>query len=101
MTKDEATLVMTDVALHRKPHTRSDIKKAKEVLEPHPGPGEVHPKNAANRAIAASAAQVHADAHSAKMASNAETAIAAANNAAELAAAVGSPTPAAEPVLFE
>jgi hypothetical protein len=103
MTKDEATIVMMDVALHRKPHSRAEIKMAKEVLDPVVASGVVDPSDEVHRAEAAVAAQVQADAHAEKLAGYAEKAAKEAAEAKAQAAAVGKPAPAPEPepVLFE
>jgi len=34
MTKDEAVKVMIDIATHRAPHNRSELKEALSILEP-------------------------------------------------------------------
>lgn len=49
MTEPDAIKVMTDVAIRRKPHTRTEVKTALSVLEPASGSKEIDPKDARRR----------------------------------------------------
>ena len=100
MTKDEATKVMMDVALQRKPHTRAAIQIATAVLDPPMKKG-LDPTDAAHRAKAASAARVQAEARVARADADADAAMARAKDANERLNAIDKPAPVTKAAVAE